>query len=306
MAAITFTTVFETFIESLYSIYRIVYISESALLKCFLKMFLFDYIMPLKWSALFTNTDEAVIVLSWKSFAWYAGSSPFTTTLPHHPQSPSALPPEFWGVWLSVGCSYSQGPASQVEARWAAKSRYLTYSFCLYGSGLDWAGRILLWVATAQGTCCSTYSLGDSVWEKVNTGRPVGKTVLWLASGALDFVRVSAIPQTDMGGWVYLKFYISSGLCLTCAFFPGVWNLGDCPWRQRLSLGAAPDTNSGHWVSDKVPWLAPFHTCLPNMVPGEMCTSWVTRSLWLVSPGLHPCAFSLCCLYFASFCCNKS
>lgn len=64
MAAISCTTVFETFIESLYSMYRIVCISEPVFLKCFLQMFLFDYIMPLKWSASLTNTDEAVIVLS--------------------------------------------------------------------------------------------------------------------------------------------------------------------------------------------------------------------------------------------------
>lgn len=168
-----------------------------------------------------------MIVLSWKSSAWAicAGPSHFTTTLPTVPRSPPALLPGFCVVWLSVGRSSAQGPASQVEARWAAKWGCLTHSFCLCGKW-PWAGCLLLWAATARGTCCFTYSLRDSVWQKGNTGRPVCKAPLWLASGALDFVRASAIPRTDRGGWLCLKFCTSSGLRLTRAFPPGGWNLG--------------------------------------------------------------------------------
>lgn len=48
---------------SLCIIYGILYISNSVLLKYFLKMLLLDYIMSLKWSVSLMNADELVIAL---------------------------------------------------------------------------------------------------------------------------------------------------------------------------------------------------------------------------------------------------
>lgn len=87
--------------------------------------------------------------------------------------------------------------------------------------------------------------------------------------------------------WLMLSFWES-----------GIWACA----RKTVPIWLAPNKNSGYWVSNKLPWLAAFHTCWHNSLLGELSMSCVTSlgkdsgSLWLVSPGLCPM-----CLSFVDF-----
>jgi hypothetical protein len=67
--------------------------------------------------------------------------------------------------------------------------------------------------------------------------------------------------------------------------------------RQKLSMWPSPSKNSGHWVSDRLPWLTTFHTCCHNSLLDELSPSYgipAQRALgWLLAPGF-PWALPMC------------
>lgn len=104
----------------------------------------------------------------------------------------------------------------------------------------------------------------------------------WLVPGNTDLGRGPATARTDecqampkqcSGRW-------------TSAFLQGIWNFGTT--RKRVPQWAAPNKNTGHWVSNELSWETTFHPCCRNSTLEELNTSCATplgENSWKLVPG---------------------
>ena len=76
------------------------------------------------------------------------------------------------------------------------------------------------------------------------------------------------------------------GLCWTPALIVGVWNFGMGP---RMLMWPTPNINSGHWVSNEIPWKTTFQICCHNSLLGKLNIANVTLlkvDSWRLTPGV--------------------